>query len=57
MEKQRTTRKASKRQAPKAPDHKNMHQETVIPPEEPAQRAEILPTTHVDDDPESYRLT
>ena len=35
--------------------HKKMHPETVIPPDEPRQRADILPATHMDDDPESFR--
>jgi hypothetical protein len=64
MEKAKTTpmtKRGSKTgTAGKSPDsknHKAMHPEREIVPDEPAERADILPTTHIDDDPESYRLT
>jgi hypothetical protein len=43
--------------SPKSKDHKAMHPEREIPASEPAERAAIFPATHIDDDPESYRLT
>ena len=64
MDKMRTGKTKSSRQpttqtpqTSKKPGHKATHEERPIPIPEPTDRAEILPTTHIDDDPESYRLT
>jgi hypothetical protein len=52
--------KTSPKASPKTSDaskHKNMHSERLIPTPEPQDRDDIVSTPHVDDDPESYRLT
>jgi hypothetical protein len=56
MEKQKTP-KPMKADPKKAPTHKRMHDEAVIPPSEPQEDADVRPMIQPEEDRESFRLT